>query len=51
MNLMPGHGYKAKLISTIVDIVVAPAFVWGYKAKLISTIVDSTAANFAKSGL
>ena len=34
------NGYKAKLISTIVDINAALSAVGGYKAKLISTIVD-----------
>ena len=33
-------GYKAILISTIVDLIMVGLVKWGYKAILISTIVD-----------
>ena len=39
-ELLKDPGYKAKLISTIVDSCFRPLNLPGYKAKLISTIVD-----------
>ena len=44
------QGYKAKLISTIVDAAQFRDRIVGYKAKLISTIVDSAVKEDVKQG-
>ena len=41
LYLQPNRGYKANLISTIVDHFILLYCYIGYKANLISTIVDS----------
>ena len=44
-------GYKAILISTIVDRIVTTRTDFGYKAILISTIVDNSRDSPRRSGL
>ena len=39
------YGYKARLISTIVDLFMLKILIEGYKARLISTIVDKRRNN------
>ena len=38
--MIESEGYKAKIISTIVDVIAYNSCNSGYKAKIISTIVD-----------
>ena len=45
------QGYKANIISTIVDAKTASSSGHGYKANIISTIVDSIRISGSVSGL